>query len=83
MELVGHTKATPRLVGGIYGRNSAVGRMPMPRDIYLEALFSVSEDEDGVRDVTSQVVPERGVYIAASQIVRVDLMAEEPVRIGP
>lgn len=78
VELVGHSRSNPRLVGGTYGRHSAIGKVPAPHDIYLEALFSVSEDDRGIREVTSRVSPERGVYIAASQIARVDLVPEKP-----
>lgn len=76
VELVDHRPESPRLVGGIYGERSAVGQTPSPHDIYLEALCTVSEDENGVRSLASRVDPERGVYIAAAQIARVDLVPE-------
>jgi hypothetical protein len=78
VELVGHRADNPRLVGGIYGRRSAVGQTPSPHDIYLETLCTVSEDEHGIRSLASRVDPERGVYIAAAQIARVDLVPEGP-----
>lgn len=78
VELVGHSPESPRLVGGIYGERSAVGQTPSPHDIYLESLCTVSEDQNGVRNLASQIVPERGVYIAAAQIARVDLVPEGP-----
>ncbi|HWC50025.1 MAG TPA: DUF6338 family protein [Solirubrobacterales bacterium] len=78
VELVGHNSEQPRLVGGIYGERSAVGQTPSPHDIYLESLCTVSEDEDGIRNLASRVDPERGVYIPASQIARVDLVPEGP-----
>lgn len=79
VELVDHRPEGPRLVGGIYGERSAIGQTPSPHDIYLEALCMVSEDENGIRTLASRVDPERGVYIAASQIARVDLVPEGPV----
>lgn len=78
VELAGHSPETPRLVGGIYGERSAVGQTPSPHDIYLESLCTVTEDENGVRNLTSRIDPERGVYIAATQIARVDLVPEGP-----
>lgn len=78
VELVGHSLETPRLVGGIYGERSAVGQTPSPHDIYLESLCTVTEDENGVRNLASRIDPERGVYLAASQIARVDLVPEGP-----
>jgi hypothetical protein len=78
VELVGHSPETPRLVGGIYGERSAIGQTPSPHDIYLESLCTVSEDENGVRNLASRIDPERGVYIAATQIARIDLVPEGP-----
>lgn len=78
VELVDHTPDAPRLVGGIFGRRSAVGQTPQPHDIYLQALCTVEEDADGVRRLAQRVDPERGVYIAAHQIARVDLVPEGP-----
>ncbi len=78
VELVGHSAAAPRLVGGIYGRRSAVGQTPQPHDIYLEALCTVEEDERGIRSLALRAEPERGVYIAAHQIARIDLVPEGP-----
>lgn len=78
VELVGHTADSPRLVGGVYGRRSAFGQTPQPHDIFLEALCKVEVDEDGIRNLAERVDPERGVYIAASQIARVDLVPEGP-----
>ena len=77
VELVGHSKDRPRLIAGIYGERSAVGKSPEPHDIFLESLFLVSEDDSGIRNVTSRVEPERGVYIPAAQIARVDSMPQE------
>jgi hypothetical protein len=78
VELVGHTSASPRLVGGIYGRRSAVGQTPQPHDIYLQALCTVAEDDNGIRTLALRVEPDQGVYIAASQIARVDLVPGGP-----
>ena len=78
VELVGHSPENPRLVGGIYGERSAIGQTPSPHDIYLESLCTVSEDENGVRNLASRIDPERGVYIAAPQIARVNLVPEGP-----
>lgn len=74
VELVGHTAENPRLVGGIYGRQSAIGQTPSPHDVYLQALCTVAENEHGVRALDQQLVPERGVYIAGSQIARIELL---------
>ena len=74
VELVGHTPGTPRLVGGIYGTHSAVGQTPSPHDVYLEALYIVDEDTNGVRSLTAKVEPPQGVYLPADQIARIDLV---------
>jgi uncharacterized membrane protein YjjB (DUF3815 family) len=76
VELEGHRPESPRLVGGVYGQRSAVGQTPQAHDIYLEALYTVEEDPNGVRNISDRIDPERGVYIAASQIVRIDLVPE-------
>jgi hypothetical protein len=76
VELIGHSPETPRLVGGVYGERSAVGQTPSPHDIYLQALCTVDEDDAGVRSLASKIEPERGVYIAATQIARIDLVPE-------
>lgn len=78
VELVDHAPELPRLVGGVFGRRSAVGQTPQPHDIYLEALCIVEEDADGVRRLAQRVEPERGVYIPAHRIARVDLVPEGP-----
>ena len=75
VELVGHTEAAPRVVGGVYGQQSAVGQTPSPHDVYLESLCTVVVDEHGVRSLADQIVPRQGVYLAASQIARIDLLA--------
>jgi hypothetical protein len=77
VELVGHTEETPRLVGGVYGRRSAVGQTPAPHDVYLENLCTVSVDEAGIRSLASRVSPAQGVYLAAAQIARIDLLPAE------
>lgn len=82
VELVDHTPGVPRLVGGIFGRRSAVGQTPAPHDIYLEALCIVEEDADGVRWLTQRVEPERGIYVAAHQIARIDLVPEGPATLS-
>ncbi len=74
VELVGHTDDFPRLVGGIYGRRSAVGQTPSPHDVYLESLCTVAVDDDGIRSLVNRIMPAQGVYIAASQIARIDLL---------
>jgi hypothetical protein len=76
VELVGHTRDQPRLVGGIYGNRSAIGQTPSPHDIYLQGLCTVLEGEDGVRTLQSRLEPERGVYLAASQIARIDVLED-------
>jgi len=74
VELVGHTEEAPRLVGGVYGQRSAVGQTPSPHDVYLESLCTVAVDEHGIRSLASQIEPEQGVYVVASQIARIDLL---------
>jgi hypothetical protein len=73
VELVGHTEESPRLVGGIYGRASAVGQTPSQHDVYLESLCTVAIDEDGIRSLAARIEPRQGVF-AASQIARIDLL---------
>ncbi len=55
-----------------------MGQTPQPHDIYLEALCTVEEDERGIRSLALRAEPERGVYIAAHQIARIDLVPEGP-----
>lgn len=74
--MIGHTADQPRLVGGVYGKRSAVGQTPSPHDVFLEALCTVSEDDEGIRSLAARVSPEQGVDIAASQIARIDLVPE-------
>lgn len=76
VELVGHTPDAPRLIGGLYGRRSAVGQTPSPHDIYLQALCTVEEDEGGVRLLRDRIAPDRGVYLSAAQVARIDLVPE-------
>jgi hypothetical protein len=76
VELVGHTTETPRLVGGKYGRGSAVGQTPAAHDLYLEQLYTVVETGDGVRELAQTTDPPRGVWIAASQIARFEVVLE-------
>lgn len=78
VELVGHASDTPRLIGGVYGRHSAVGQTPQPHDLYLEALCTVEEDGNGIRNIAQRVEPRRGVYIPAGQIARIDLVPGAP-----
>lgn len=74
VELVGHTDEVPRLVGGVYGRRSAVGQTPSAHDVFLESLCTVAIDEHGIRSLAATIEPHQGVYIAASQIARIDLL---------
>lgn len=74
VELAGHTEQAPRLVGGIYGKRSAVGQTPSPHDVYLESLCTVAVDAAGIQSLVSQVLPAQGVYIPAAQIARIDLL---------
>lgn len=74
VELAGHTDEEPKLVGGIFGRGSAIGQTPSLHDVYLEALCTVAEDADGVRSLAARMDPQRGVYLSAAQIVRIDLL---------
>lgn len=76
VEMAGHTAAEPRLVGGIYGRGSAIGQTPSPHDVYLQALCTVVEDQNGVRSLDKKLDPERGVYLSASEIARIDVLSE-------
>jgi hypothetical protein len=78
VELVGHTDGSPRLVGGVYGRRSAVGQTPSAHDVFLESLCTVAVDENGIRSLAARVDPPQGVYIAASQIARIDLLPPGP-----
>jgi len=78
VELVGHAPEAPRLIGGVYGRHSAVGQTPQPHDLYLETLCTVEEDENGIRNIKQRVEPQRGIYIPAGQIARIDLVPGRP-----
>lgn len=78
VELIGHTDEQPRLVGGIYGERSAVGQTPSPHDVYLQSLCTVLIDQNGIRSLAERIVPDQGVYLAASQIARIDLLPPEP-----
>lgn len=83
VELVDHALDAPRLVGGVYGRHSAVGQTPQAHDIYLEALCTVEEDENGIRKINHRIEPRRGVYIPADQIARIDLVPSGPGTLEP
>jgi hypothetical protein len=83
VELVGHTSGEPRLVGGRYGRSSAVGQTPSAHDLYLEQLCVVEEGRDGLRHLTQATEPPRGLYIAAAQIVRLEVLPVGPVIMEP
>lgn len=78
VELVGHTDATPKLIGGLYGRGSAVGQSPAAHDLYIERMCLVSLQENGVRELAFATEPPRGVWIAASQIARLEIVPEAP-----
>lgn len=75
VELVGHTPTQPRLTGGLYGRGSAVGQTPSSHDIYLEQLCVVAVDDDGLPQIVAKTDPPRGLYIAASQIARIEVLS--------
>ena len=75
IELVGHSAEVPRLIGGLYGRGSAVGQTPSSHDIFLERLYVVAEDEHGVRQLTAGMEPARSVYVPANQIARLEILA--------
>jgi hypothetical protein len=72
VELVGHSKDEPRLLGGLYGSGSAVGQTPAEHDLYLQRLCFVRERPDGLRELLAATDPPRGVWIAASQIARIE-----------
>lgn len=74
VELVGHASSEPRLVGGRYGRASAVGQTPSAHDLYLEQLCLVVEKADGLRYLIAATEPPRGLYIPAEQISRVEIL---------
>lgn len=76
-ELIGHADAAANVVGGIYGRRSAIGQTPSPHDVYLEAVCTVKRDEHGLWTLDQRVVPDRGLYIAASQIARIHILPEQ------
>lgn len=76
VELVGHSAERPRLIGGKYGRESAVGQTPAEHDLYLEQLYTVIENAEGVRELDRTTEPARGVWIAASQIARFEVVPE-------
>ncbi len=86
-ELVGHTDDDPRLVGGIYGSQSAIGQTPSPHDVYLEALCTVKRDAQGLWTLDRRISPDRGVYVPAHQLARIDILppeqAPEPATVDP
>lgn len=78
VELVGHTPEHQRLVGGLYGRGSAIGQTPSAHDIYLEQRCVVAAGEDGLAYIVAMTNPPRGVYIPAEQIARIELLPSAP-----
>lgn len=74
VELVGHSKDEPRLLGGLYGSDSAVGQSPATHDLYLQQLALVDEGPDGLRRLLAATDPPRGVWIAAAQIARAEIL---------
>ena len=83
VELAGHTSEEPRLVGGRYGRASAVGQTLSAHDLYLEQLCLVEEGEDGLRYLSQATEPPRGLYVAASQIARIEVLPPGPDTMEP
>jgi len=67
------------VIVGLYGRGSAVGQTPSPHDIYLEQLCVVSVDAHGLPQIVAKTDPPRGVWVAASQISRIEVL---PARTG-
>ncbi len=61
-------------MGGLYGRQSAVGQTPTAHDLYLQQLCLVTESADGLRELTTATDPARGIWIAAAQIARVEIV---------
>jgi hypothetical protein len=61
-------------VGGLYGRQSAVGQTPAAHDLYIQQLCIVREREDGLRELTSATDPPRGVWLPAGQIARIEIV---------
>lgn len=83
-ELVGHTDEEPRVIGGIFGPRSAVGQTPSAHDLYLQALCTVGRDDHGQWTVTKRIDPDRGVYIPANEIARIELLPTSPPQLqGP
>jgi hypothetical protein len=74
VELIGHTTDKPRLLGGLYGKGSAVGQTPAAHDLYLQQLCFVHERPDGLRELVAATDPPRGVWIAAAQIARIEIV---------
>lgn len=78
VELVGHTPQQPRLVGGLYGRGSAIGQTPSAHNVYLEQLCVVAVGEDGLAHIVAMTNPPRGLYIPADQVARIELLSSAP-----
>jgi hypothetical protein len=74
IELVDSDDGSPRLIGGVFGRRSAVGQSPAPHDIYLEALCVVDRDEHGIPTLVAKLEPERGLYVPASRIAGIHFL---------
>jgi hypothetical protein len=82
VELVGHTSETPRLVGGLFGSGSAAGQTPAGHDLYLQQLCVVAEGADGLRRLVAATDPPRGLWIAADQISRIEILPESDATIS-
>lgn len=77
VELVGHTEQEPRVIGGVFGRRSAIGQTPSVHDMYLEAICTVTRGPDGLWTLDRRVQPDRGVYLPAARIARVEFLPTE------
>ncbi len=75
VELVGHTEQAPRLLGGVFGGRSAIGQTPSQHDVYLEELCTVRRGTDGFWTLDRRIEPDRGAYLPAAQIARIEFLA--------
>lgn len=77
VELAGSTSSSPRYVGGVFGRGSAVGQTPAPHDLFLEKVARIGIDDGGDPYVESLANSPYSLYIPADRIARILVLRDE------
>jgi hypothetical protein len=72
VELRGGDPESPRLLGGKYGDDSAVGQSPTEHNLYLEELWTVSTTFP--RNLVEAITPQRGIWVAADEIESIQVL---------